>query len=187
MTGFWFSRIIRTRRNSKNIYNPSEQKMKKLNIIRERKMKEYETRDKSRSKSKPKVAKPIEVTKKESTKEVKQIRRPQSGAILKHKQLKLKEISIDDKDKSIDRVPIKVNRDEAVIANKNIKNINYTKISNLKRIKAAINTVCLAGEPNRSCREKVLEIIDKCPCENFIILFKANYGRFVKSTLTIGP
>jgi hypothetical protein len=134
-------------------------------------MKEYENRDKSRSKSKPKVK--AENVKKDNSKELKQIKRPQSGVILTNKSRpKLEE-------KSFERVPIKVNRDEAVVANKNIKQINYTKLSNTKRIKAAINTVCLAGEPNRSCREKVLEIIDKCPCENFIILFKANYGRFV--------
>jgi hypothetical protein len=160
--------------------------MKKLNILREKKMKEYETRDKSRPKSKPKTSinKP-EIIKRDSTKEikeVKQIKRPQSGIVAGKNKLKLnKENSLDEREKSPERIPIKVNRDEAVIANKNIKNINYTKISNLKRIKAAINTVCLAGEPNRSCREKVLEIIDKCPCENFIILFKANYGRFVKN------
>jgi hypothetical protein len=174
----------------------SEQKLKKLNYIREKKMKEYETREKSRPKSRTKLtnaAKEVKeqpVLKNSSSKDIKQIRRPQSGVIIyKNKsKLSIKENSIDTsqqpRERSLERVPIKVNRDEAIQANKNIKNINYTKISNIKRIKAAINTVCLAGEPNRSCREKILEIIDKCPCENFIILFKANYGRFVKQILT---
>jgi hypothetical protein len=52
-------------------------------------------------------------------------------------------------------------------------------LSNKKNVKAAISTICLAGEPNRSCREKILEIIEKCPCENYVLLFKANFGRFV--------
>lgn len=78
------------------------------------------------------------------------------------------------------RAPIKIiKREEAIIANKKVKNINYTKLSNKKTTKSAINTVCLAGEPNRVCREKILEIIEKCPCENFVILFKGNFGRFV--------
>jgi hypothetical protein len=82
---------------------------------------------------------------------------------------------------TISRVPIKIQRDEALIANKKIKaNVNFTKLTNKKFIKSAISNVCLAGEPNRVCREKILEIIEKCPCENFIILFKANFGRFVK-------
>jgi hypothetical protein len=79
-----------------------------------------------------------------------------------------------------DRIPIKITREEAQIANKKIKTpVNYTKHSNKKLIKSAISTVCLAGEPNRSCREKILDIVEKCPCENFIILFKGNFGRFV--------
>ena len=81
---------------------------------------------------------------------------------------------------TISRVPIKIQREEALIANKKIKaNVNFTKLTNKKFIKSAISNVCLAGEPNRVCREKILEIIEKCPCENFIILFKANLGRFV--------
>jgi hypothetical protein len=77
-------------------------------------------------------------------------------------------------------VAIKIKRDEALNANKKIKNINYNRLSNKKTIKSAISTVCLAGEPNRVCREKILEILEKCPCENFIVLFKSNIGRFVK-------
>ena len=84
------------------------------------------------------------------------------------------------------RIPIKITREESQIANKKIKNINYTKLSNKKTIKSAISTVCLAGEPNRSCREKILDIIEKCPCENFVILFKGNFGRFVKNILKLG-
>lgn len=77
------------------------------------------------------------------------------------------------------RIPIKIVKDDSINANKKIRNINYAKHSNKKIIKTAISTVCLAGESNRSYREKILEIIDKCPCENFIILFKGNFGRFV--------
>ena len=77
------------------------------------------------------------------------------------------------------RIPIKIVKDDSNNTNKKIKNFNYAKHSNKKIIKSAISTVCLAGESNRSYREKILEIIDKCPCENFIILFKGNFGRFV--------
>lgn len=77
------------------------------------------------------------------------------------------------------RIPIKIVKDDLINTNKKIKNINYAKHSNKKIIKNAISTVCLAGESNRIYREKILEIIDKCPCENFIILFKGNIGRFV--------
>jgi hypothetical protein len=51
-------------------------------------------------------------------------------------------------------------------------------MSNKKVIIKAINKVCLAGIPNREYREKILEIIEKCSCENYIILFKGNYGSF---------
>lgn len=57
--------------------------------------------------------------------------------------------------------------------------VSYNKLSNKKTIKSAIKTVCLAAEPHRACREKILEIIESCSCENFIILFKGNFGRFV--------
>jgi hypothetical protein len=59
-------------------------------------------------------------------------------------------------------------------------NVNYNKYSNKKIIKSAISTICLAGETNRTFRNKILEIIDKCPCENYIILFKGDYGRYVR-------
>jgi hypothetical protein len=86
-------------------------------------------------------------------------------------------------------VPIKIIREEAQAANKRIKsNVNFQKLSNKKFIKSAISNVCLAGEPNRACREKLIEIVEKCPCENFIILFKGNFGRFdLKAVYTFNP
>jgi hypothetical protein len=66
--------------------------------------------------------------------------------------------------------------------------VSYNKLSNKKTIKSAIKTVCLGSEPHRACREKILEIIEKCPCENFIILFKGNFGRFdLKAVYTYNP
>ncbi len=84
---------------------------------------------------------------------------------------------------NINRAPIKVTRQETQVANKKVKNVNFSKLSNKKTIKSAISNVCLGGEPNRVCREKILEIVEKCPCENFIILFKGNFGRFVSLIL----
>lgn len=75
------------------------------------------------------------------------------------------------------RIPIKIV--DSINHSKKI-NVNYNKYSNKKIIKSAISTICLAGETNRTYRNKILEIIDKCPCENFIILFKGN-GRYVKN------
>jgi hypothetical protein len=127
-------------------------------------MKEYENK-KERSKSKPKI------TRVQTAKD----RRPE---ILKPTPEKIKnELKAELRSKSPNY--IKIRNEEATKANKKLKNINYNKLSNKKTIKSAINTICLAGEPNRTCREKILEIIEKCVCENYIILFKANYGRFV--------
>ncbi len=75
------------------------------------------------------------------------------------------------------RMPIKI----VDITNQPKKlNVNINKYSNKKIIKSAISNICLAGETNRTFRNKILEIIDKCPCENYIILFKGDYGRYVK-------
>ena len=79
---------------------------------------------------------------------------------------------------NLTRVPIKIQREESIIANKKVKNVKYNKMSNKKVIIKAINKVCLAGIPNREYREKIIEIINKCTCENYIILFKGNYGSF---------
>ena len=79
---------------------------------------------------------------------------------------------------NLTRVPIKIQREQSILANKKVKNVKYNKMSNKKVIIKAINKVCLAGIPNREYREKILEIIEKCSCENYIILFKGNYGSF---------
>ena len=79
---------------------------------------------------------------------------------------------------TISRVPIKIEREESKIANKKVKNVHYSKMSNRKIIKKAINEVCLAGNNNKEYRDKINEIIDKCEFENYIILFRGNYGRF---------
>ena len=79
---------------------------------------------------------------------------------------------------TLSRVPIKIEREESKIANKKVKNVHYSKMSNKKIIKKAINEVCLAGNSNREYRDKINEIIDKCEFENYIILFRGNYGRF---------
>lgn len=79
---------------------------------------------------------------------------------------------------TISRVPIKIEREESKIANKKVKNVHYSKMSNKKIIKKAINEVCLAGNNNKEYRDKINEIIDKCEFENYIILFRGNYGRF---------
>ena len=79
---------------------------------------------------------------------------------------------------TLSRVPIKIEREESKIANKKVKNVHYSKMSNKKIIKKAINEVCLAGNTNKEYRDKINEIIDKCEFENYIILFRGNYGRF---------
>ena len=79
---------------------------------------------------------------------------------------------------TISRIPIKIEREESKIANKKVKNVHYSKMSNKKIIKKAINEVCLAGNNNKEYRDKINEIIDKCEFENYIILFRGNYGRF---------
>ena len=79
---------------------------------------------------------------------------------------------------TLSRVPIKIEREESKIANKKVKNVHYSKMSNKKVIKKAINEVCLAGNTNKEYRDKINDIIDKCEYENYIILFRGNYGRF---------
>ena len=79
---------------------------------------------------------------------------------------------------TLSRVPIKIEREESKIANKKVKNVHYNKMSNKKIIKKAINEVCLAGNTNKEYRDKINDIIDKCEFENYIILFRGNYGRF---------
>ena len=79
---------------------------------------------------------------------------------------------------TLSRVPIKIEREESKIANKKVKNVHYSKMSNKKVIKKAINEVCLAGNSNKEYRDKINDIIDKCEFENYIILFRGNYGRF---------
>ena len=79
---------------------------------------------------------------------------------------------------TLSRVPIKIEREESKIANKKVKNVHYSKMSNKKIIKKAINEVCLAGNSNKEYRDKINDIIDKCEYENYIILFRGNYGRF---------
>jgi hypothetical protein len=129
-------------------------------------MKEYENK-RERSKSKPKI---IRVqTAKERRPEI--LKPEVNKSVVEKKQEK-------PRSKSPSSI-IVIKNEEATKANKKLKNINYNKLSNKKTLKSAIKTICLAGEPNRSCREKILEIMDKCVCENYIILFKANYGRFV--------
>jgi hypothetical protein len=79
---------------------------------------------------------------------------------------------------TLSRVPIKIEREESKLANKKVKNVHYSKMSNKKVIKKAINEVCLAGNTNKEYRDKINDIIDKCEFENYIILFRGNYGRF---------
>ena len=87
---------------------------------------------------------------------------------------------------TISRVPIKIERQESKIANKKVKNVHYSKMSNKKIIKKAINEVCLAGNSNKEYRDKINEIIDQCEFENYIILFRGNYGRFDIKAIYIG-
>ena len=76
-----------------------------------------------------------------------------------------------------------IKREESAKANKVIKQslLKYNKQSNKKTIKSAISQVLLAGEVNKSCRDKIIPIVENCPCNNFIILFKGNTGRLVHS------
>lgn len=53
----------------------------------------------------------------------------------------------------------------------------FSKSSNQKLIKNAITNVCLAGEPNKSKREEVLQVLAKVtPEKNVIVLFKDTMG-----------
>lgn len=83
----------------------------------------------------------------------------------------------------VQRTPVVIKREESQKANKVIKqsNFKYNKLSNKNTLKSAVTQVLLAGEVNKACREKILPIIDNCPCNNYIILFKGNTGRFVRN------
>ena len=80
------------------------------------------------------------------------------------------------------------------IGDKNLIENNHTKFANKKLhekdyefkqktnkniVKNAISCVCLAGNTNSVCRTKILEILENCNCDNFIMLFKDNIGRKV--------
>jgi hypothetical protein len=70
-------------------------------------------------------------------------------------------------------------------ANKKLqeKDWEFNKKSNKKTIKNAINNVCLAGNTNFTCRTKIIEVMDNCSCENYLILFKDNMGRKVRNNI----
>lgn len=87
-------------------------------------------------------------------------------------------------DSNMSRVPIKIKRAECIIANKKVKNVKYSKMSNKNAIKKAIKEVCLAGPHYKDSREKILSIIDSCECENYIILFKGDYGFYLHGVYT---
>ena len=130
---------------------------------------------------------PLTPTKKDNTSNI------QKSNILKTKYIVLKwrndskvseliDFFSNSQDKS--RTPVVIKRDESSKANKNIKQslFKYNKLSNKNTIKSAITQILLAGEVNKLCRDKIIPIIDNCPCNNFIILFKGNTGRLVIST-----
>ena len=81
-------------------------------------------------------------------------------------------------------IPIKIKREECIIANQKVKNVKYSKMSNKNTIKKAIREVCLAGPHYKDSREKIIEIIDNCTCENYIILFKGDYGFYLNGVYT---
>ena len=87
-------------------------------------------------------------------------------------------------DSNMSRVPIKIKRAECIIANKKVKNVKYSKMSNKNTIKKAIKEVCLAGPHYKDSREKILSIIDSCESENYIILFKGDYGFYLHGVYT---
>ena len=87
-------------------------------------------------------------------------------------------------DSNMSRVPIKIKRAECIIANKKVKNVKYSKMSNKNAIKKAIKEVCLAGPHYKDSREKILSIIDSCESENYIILFKGDYGFYLHGVYT---
>ena len=82
----------------------------------------------------------------------------------------------------VQRTPIVIKKEESSKANKIIKqsNLKYNKLSNKNTVKSAISQLLLAGEVNKACRDKILPILENCPCNNFVILFKGNTGRLVK-------
>lgn len=186
------SKIILTSKNSIYLFNHSEEKRKRLEKIREKRLKELEVkRERSQSKEVKRVKTSKDFRHKEESsiiqnKRKQNAKRSKSPLRMENKsrpKTTKSNKATDKEDRLVDRVPIKIKREEAIIANKKIKNnVHYNKHSNKKTIKSAISTICLAGEPNRTCREKVLEIIDKCPCENFVILFKGNLGRYVRNS-----
>ena len=87
-------------------------------------------------------------------------------------------------DSNMSRIPIKIKREECIIANQKVKNVKYSKMSNKNTIKKAIREVCLAGPHYKDSREKIIEIIDNCTCENYIILFKGDYGFYLNGVYT---
>lgn len=74
----------------------------------------------------------------------------------------------------------KIENNKSKQANIKLKENEYkfNKKSNKKIIKNAIEYVCLAGKNNVDCRLRLFELLDKCSCDNFIILFRDNIGRF---------
>lgn len=67
----------------------------------------------------------------------------------------------------------------------NEKEMEFHKKSNKSIIKNAITSVCLGGNTNSICRNKILEVIDNCSCDSFVILFKDNIGRKVSYAMII--
>lgn len=82
------------------------------------------------------------------------------------------------------RKPIRIIREESIVANQKIRNIKCNKMSNKAAIKKAIKEVCLAGPHYKESRDKILEIIDSCDSENYVILFRGNYGFYLRGVYT---
>lgn len=85
------------------------------------------------------------------------------------------------------RVPVKIRRDKAILANQKVKNVKCSKMSNKNTIKKAIRDVCLAGIHYKDTRDKIIEVIDSCDAENYIILFKGDYGFYLHGVYTYEP
>ena len=90
--------------------------------------------------------------------------------------------------------PIHKNREELKSVgdkykrHKNLPNLVYNKPSNRKIIKNAISQLCLAGEPNKSHREEVLNLIERLPEVNyFIIVFSDSIRRDVRGLYSHDP
>ena len=65
--------------------------------------------------------------------------------------------------------------------------IKCSKMTNKPVIIKAIKEVCLAGRHYTEIREKIIDVIDKCDSDNFIILFKNNEGFYLKAVYTFDP